>query len=93
MIDQETTVEIARPVEEVFDYVADQTHAPQWQAGLHEVRRLTVGPVGVGSEHEFVRTFAGRRVASRNRFVEPGRYVEIPSGGSRAAPPIWPSPA
>ena len=39
---------------------------------------------GVGSEHEFVRVFAGRRMASRNRFVvcEPGRYVEfeIPSG-------------
>ncbi len=54
MIDQETTVEIARPVEEVFAFVADQTHAPQWQAGLHEVRRLTEGPVGVGTEHEFV---------------------------------------
>ncbi len=84
MIDQETTVEIARPVGEVFDFVADQTNAPQWQAGLHEVRRLTEGPIGVGTEHEFVRTFAGRRVASRNRFVvfEPGRYVEfeIPSG-------------
>ena len=84
MIDQETTVEIARPVGEVFAFVADQTNSPQWQAGLHEVRRLTVGPVGVGSEHEFVRTFAGRQVASRNRFVafEPGRYVEfeIPSG-------------
>ena len=84
MIDLETSIEIARPVQEVFAFVADQTNAPQWQTGLHEVRRLTDGPIGVGSEHEFVRTFAGRRFASRNRFVafEPGRYVkfEIPSG-------------
>lgn len=84
MIDVETSVEIARPAQEVFAFVADQTNAPQWQTGLHEVRRLTDGPVGVGSEHEFVRTFAGRRLASRNRFVgfEPGSYVkfEIPSG-------------
>ena len=84
MIDVTTSVEIARPVQEVFGFVADQTNAPQWQTGLHEVRRLTDGPIGVGTEHEFVRTFAGRRVASRNRFVafEPGRYVrfEIPSG-------------
>ena len=84
MIDLETTVEIARPAQEVFAFVADQTNAPQWQTDLHEVRRLTDGPIGVGSEHEFVRTFAGRRLASRNRFVafEPGRYVkfEIPSG-------------
>lgn len=84
MIDVTTSVEIARPVREVFAFVADQTNAPQWQTGLHEVRRLTDGPIGVGSEHEFVRTFAGRRFASRNRFVafEPGRFVqfEIPSG-------------
>ena len=84
MIDVETSVEIARPVQEVFAFVADQTNAPQWQTDLQEVRRLTQGPIGVGTEHEFVRTFAGRRFASRNRFVafEPGRYVKftIPSG-------------
>lgn len=84
MIDLTTRIEIARPVPEVFAFVADQTNAPQWQTGLHEVRRLTAGPVGVGSEHEFVRTFAGRRFASRNRFVafEPDRFVEfeIPAG-------------
>ena len=54
------------------------------QRGLHEVRRTTDGPIGVGSEHVFVRRFAGRRIESRNRFVEfePGRYVafEIPDG-------------
>lgn len=84
MIELETTVEISRPVAEVFAFVADQTNAPQWQDGLHEVRRLTEGPIGVGSEHEFVRRFAGRRVASRNRFVafEQDRHVrfEIPEG-------------
>ena len=84
MIDVVTTLEIERPVEEVFGFVADQTNAPRWQAGLHEVRRLTDGPIGVGSEHEFVRVFAGRQMSSRNRFVEfqPGRFVEfeIPDG-------------
>ena len=84
MIDVETTIEIARPVAEVFAFVADQTNAPKWQKGLREVRRLTDGPIGVGSEHEFVRRFAGREIASRNRFVafEDGHYVrfEIPEG-------------
>lgn len=84
MVDLETTVDIDRPVAEVFAFVADQTNAPTWQQGLHEVRRLTEGPIGVGTEHEFVRRFAGREVASRNRFVsfEAGRYVEfeIPDG-------------
>ena len=99
MIDLETTVEIDRPVEEVFAFVADQTKTPQWQADLHEVRRLTDGPIGVGTEHEFVRVFAGRRLASRNRFVEfePGRYVafEIPEGWltGRASYLAEPSPS
>lgn len=84
MIDVTTTIEIARPTDEVFAFVADQTNAPRWQTGLHGVRRLTPGPIGVGSEHEFARRFAGREMTSRNRFVEfePGRFVafEIPNG-------------
>lgn len=96
-MDVETTVEISRPVAEVFAFVADQTNAPQWQGGLQAVRRLTDGPVGVGTEHEFVRRFAGRELASRNRFVsfEQGRYVafQIPEGwltgeGSYSTEPI-----
>ena len=43
-------MEISQPVAEVFAFVADQTNAPQWQNGLHEVRRLTEGPIGVGSQ-------------------------------------------
>ena len=69
VIDLETTVEISRPVAEVFAFVADQTNAPRWQNGLAEVRRLTEGPLGVGTEHEFIRRFAGRKMATRNRFV------------------------
>jgi len=80
----ESTVDIGRPGTEVFGFVADQTNAPSWQQGLHEVRRLTDGPIGVGTEHVFVRRFAGRRIESRNRFTryEPGRLVqsEIPDG-------------
>jgi uncharacterized protein YndB with AHSA1/START domain len=84
VIDLKTTVEISRPVAEVFAFVADHTNAPRWQNGLSEVRRLTDGPLGVGTEHEFIRRFAGRKVATRNRFVayEEARYVEfeIPAG-------------
>ena len=86
-IDLQTIIEISRPAAEVFDFVADQTNAPKWQQGLHEVRRTTAGPLGVGTEHVFVRRFAGMRIESRNRFTnyEPGRYVEfeIPSGRIR----------
>ena len=84
MISIETRIQIESPAAEVFAFVADQTNAPQWQDGLAEVRRVTDGPIGVGTEHVFVRQFAGRRIESRNRFTrfEPGRFVEfeIPEG-------------
>ncbi len=80
----ESTVDIDRPSTEVFGFVADQTNAPSWQHGLHEVRRLTDGPIGVGTQHVFVRRFAGRRIESRNTYTsfEPDRFVqfEIPDG-------------
>ncbi len=83
-LDLQTRIEIERPASEIFDFVADQTNAPRWQHGLHEVRRITPGPVGVGTEHVFVRRFAGMKIESRNRFTAyvPGRFVsfEIPSG-------------
>jgi uncharacterized protein YndB with AHSA1/START domain len=79
-----THIDIARPAADVFNFVADQTNAPQWQKGLHEVRRTTPGPIDVGTEHVFVRRFAGIKIESRNRFTryEPGRFVsfEIPAG-------------
>src|SRR5687768_10448172 len=85
MISVETHLDTARPAAEVFAFVSDHTNAPRWQRGLHEVRRLTDGPLGVGTEHAFVRRFAGRLIESRNRFTQydaARRYVEfeIPEG-------------
>ena len=83
VIDVVTHLDVDRPAADVFAFVSDQLNAPRWQRGLHEVRRTTDGPIGVGSQHVFVRRFAGRRIESRNRFVEfePGRYLafEIPT--------------
>lgn len=83
-LDIRTCLDVDRPAAEVFEFVADQTNAPKWQHGLHEVRRLTPNPVGVGTEHVFVRRFAGMNIESQNRYTayEPGRFVsfEIPAG-------------
>ena len=85
MIDIETSLDVEAPADRVFEFVADQTNAPRWQKGLHSVRRLTPGPIGVGSEHEFERRLAGIPVRSRNRFTSyssEDRRVEfeIPKG-------------
>lgn len=77
MIKAEKSIVIERSVEDVFAYVADQTNAVHWQAGLVEVRRLTDDPPGVGTRHTLVRTFMGRRMTADNEYVafEPGRRI------------------
>ena len=80
----EMRTELQAPASKVFDFVADHTNAPRWQSGIADIRRITPGPIGVGTEHELTRRFAGMKVVARNRFIayEPGRYVafQIPSG-------------
>ncbi len=93
----ESTV-IARPCEEVFAFVSDQTNAVQWQSGIVDIRRLTDGPPGVGTRHAFTRTLMGRRMTGENEYVEfePGKRVAFrtTSGpGLLASYSVEPTPA
>jgi hypothetical protein len=45
----EGEIVIERPVEEVFDYVADERHGPSFNRRISRVELLTPGPIGVGS--------------------------------------------
>jgi uncharacterized protein YndB with AHSA1/START domain len=45
----EGEIVIGRPVEEVFDYVADERHEPNFNARKSRVELLTPEPIGVGS--------------------------------------------
>jgi uncharacterized protein YndB with AHSA1/START domain len=40
----EESIVINRPLEEVFDYVSEVGHFPQWSAHTLEVRKDTAGP-------------------------------------------------
>ncbi len=54
----ENSIEIRRPVEAVFAFVADARHNPEWQGTCKEVR-VPNGPVTVGTKVTFVRSFLG----------------------------------
>ncbi|MGH3446096.1 MAG: SRPBCC family protein [Nocardioidaceae bacterium] len=55
------TVVVDQPIERVFAYLTDFTHAAEWDPGTEEVARST-GDGGVGTTYAVVSAFAGRRI-------------------------------
>jgi Polyketide cyclase / dehydrase and lipid transport len=58
------SVVIARPVPEVFAYVADHENLPAWTVGVKESKRLTAGPPANGARYRVVGKLLGRSVES-----------------------------
>jgi hypothetical protein len=48
----ENSVEIARPVEEVFDFAADMRNELRWNPDVESMKKITEGPVGLGTRFE-----------------------------------------
>ncbi|NIK55027.1 SRPBCC family protein [Kribbella shirazensis] len=50
------TITIDRPPAAVFAYLADLENLPRWNYAIGETRKITSGPVGVGSRYLQTRT-------------------------------------
>jgi len=72
------SVIIARPVAQVFAFVADHQNLPAWTVGVKQSERLTDGPPASGSRYRVVGTLLGRAVQSSYQITafEPGRSFE-----------------
>ena len=57
----EHSVEIQRPIEDVWAYVSDVANNPVWQGPIQEVRHPAGAPLEVGSEIVEVASFLGKR--------------------------------
>ena len=70
-------VTIERPVGEVFPYVADFTNVLEWLPAAVERRKVTDGPVGVGTRFEGTDHMPGRSFSFTQEIValEPDRLV------------------
>ena len=64
MIRVEFSIDIARPVGEVFAFVTNPANDVKWQEGLIESRLASAGPMGVGSKIKDARKFLGRKIES-----------------------------
>lgn len=77
MIKFEGSIDIDRPVSDVFGYMADLTNISKWQSGLTESKVVTEGPVQVGTAFVEEVRFLGKTVVARCRVTEfePGRRM------------------
>lgn len=83
MISTSTSVEIDRPAQEVYDFVADFPNNPRWQRGMRACRWTSPPPHGVGATYEQEARFLGKDV--RNTFrvtaADPPRRISFESTG------------
>ncbi len=76
-----TSVEIARPAFDVFDFVADMSNNTRWQKGMRTCSWTSGPPIAVGSIYEQTARFAGRDIVTTFEVTEfePGAQIRIES--------------
>jgi uncharacterized membrane protein len=81
----ETSIVIDRPLEEVFRFTTDFENQPKWQSRLLEAKKMSEGPIGVGTTWRLRAKFLGRRIEFEQECTEyaPNR---IYGGKSRSGP-------
>ncbi|MFE2556214.1 SRPBCC family protein [Streptomyces sp. NPDC059352] len=64
------TIDISRSPAEVFAYVTDPTHLPQWQESAVAVRKIDDTPIAVGSKVAVTRRLGRREFTSTMQVIE-----------------------
>ncbi|WLW51904.1 SRPBCC family protein [Streptomyces sp. YU58] len=70
MSDFRESIDIDRSPAEVWDYVVDSSHIPEWQASAVSAEPLTEGPVGVGSRVRVTRHIGRREIPMTMEYTE-----------------------
>jgi carbon monoxide dehydrogenase subunit G len=58
------TITIDRPREEVFAFLSDLENLPRWNYAIQQTRKVTPGPLAVGTRYHQVRTVPTRQEES-----------------------------
>ena len=87
----EESLEINRPVEEVFSYVSTVESQPEWATPPIEVRKDTPGPPKEGDTFTAVAKFLGRRFETPFRItsIEPNRQFSYHATGGPIPDQRW----
>ncbi len=71
-------LEVDRPLEAVFDFVGDFANTKDWDPGVADARKVTDGPIGVGTRFAVDVLFNGRKLPMTYEVTEwdpPNRVV------------------
>ncbi len=79
-------IEVSRPAADAFRYIAEFENTAEWDPGIAESRKLTDGPVRVGSQFDVVALFRGKRQRFRYTVTEldDGRRIVLEGVGAKA---------
>jgi carbon monoxide dehydrogenase subunit G len=66
----ELSVEIAKPVHEVWEYLIEPENVPEWQASAFSSHQISDGAMGVGTHLQDERRFLGHRARSEVEVTE-----------------------
>lgn len=80
MIHFDLAIDVERPSEDVFSFVADFRNMPRWNYFVTRVDKLTDGPIGVGTRFHQIRK-SDQQDYEITR-LEPDRTVEITTSPS-----------
>ncbi len=90
MWETETTIDIATPVETVYEYLADFPRHSEWSTGVEELVPVGKGPVTVGMELKATEKIPARFTSyTRITALEPGRRIAWESGDRRNMKVKW----
>jgi carbon monoxide dehydrogenase subunit G len=78
-VQAELTIEIARPPEDVFGYLADVSNLTEWQSGVHLAEIEGGGAAAAGAHVLETRTLLGKELATTLEIVdfEPPRLFTL----------------
>lgn len=86
----EAAIDIAAPVETVYEYLADFWRHPQWSTGLEEVVPMGNGPTAVGMEFQATEEVPMHFTShTRITTLEPGRRIAWESWDGRTFKVKW----
>ena len=70
MITFEVSVVIEKPLEQVFGFVAAGENGPKWNSAVKSVRKISEGPVNVGTKYAMMRQLPSGSAENTYEVVE-----------------------